>query len=212
MLQEESLTELTELQEQLQEQSWFNALSYVESEILGHIKFPEKCKQILFSSINYCYLVDRIERLLQKDEYKILKPKNNNNTNDKELYPCELEVTVNHVNIHIPFKENILTIYYHETNTIHIFNKNTSEKRTGNKIDELILKTIHDCNINTCEYIFTRGNQKGKKCETKALNDGTPGSDIYCRQCIKKTGAKAMIEKYRRGEDYYFKNIDYTNY
>ena len=217
MLQDEPLKEL---QQQLQEQSWENALGYLESEMLEHIKLPEKCKQILSSSINSCYFIYRIERLLQKDEYKVLKPNNTNNTNnenenenDNELYACELKVSTNHIYICIPFIEKSIRINYDEPNTIYIIcnENNIPHKRGGNKtdkIDEIILEAIHEFEkvfepihnpANTCEYVFTRGRNKGKICEGNVLNDGTKGSDKYCCRCINKP---SVLKEFRRTYQY----------
>ena len=37
-----------------------------------------------------------------------------------------------------------------------------------------------------CKYIFTRGPRKGHLCGISIDNDGTKGSDTYCRVCLSK--------------------------
>ena len=50
-----------------------------------------------------------------------------------------------------------------------------------------------DPNAPTCIYIFTRGKRKNDTCGNVAINDGSPGSDRYCKQCIGKSSAKEDI-------------------
>lgn len=52
-----------------------------------------------------------------------------------------------------------------------------------------------DPNAKKCIYIFTRGNSEGDKCNETVLGNETPGSDDYCKGCIKKKKVKLEIQK-----------------
>ncbi len=49
----------------------------------------------------------------------------------------------------------------------------------------------------TCKYLFQRGDNVGKECGEPVCNDGSPGSDTYCKTCIKK---KTVQKKIQSGE------------
>jgi len=54
-------------------------------------------------------------------------------------------------------------------------------------------KTV-DPNASKCEYKMTRGANSGKTCDTPVSNDGTPGSDRFCKACLKKAAVKSIVE------------------
>lgn len=66
----------------------------------------------------------------------------------------------------------------------------TPPKRRGGR-----RKKVVDPNAPRCSYLFTRGKKVGKECGEPALNDGSPLSDQYCKQCIKKTAVKKLISE-----------------
>jgi hypothetical protein len=54
-------------------------------------------------------------------------------------------------------------------------------------------KTV-DPNAAKCEYKMTRGKTPGKSCDAPVANDGSNGSDRFCKACLKKAAVKALIE------------------
>lgn len=52
---------------------------------------------------------------------------------------------------------------------------------------------VKDPNAVICCYIYTRGKRDGKQCTDPVLDNGSPGSDKYCKTCIKKAGVQKCI-------------------
>ncbi len=55
-------------------------------------------------------------------------------------------------------------------------------------------KKVVDPDAPVCEYITTRGQNPGTRCSKQVANDGSKGSDRFCKQCLKKAAVKAIIE------------------
>lgn len=66
----------------------------------------------------------------------------------------------------------------------------TTPKRRGGR-----QKKEYDEDHPKCIYEFVRGKKSGKKCGTPVLMDGTPGSEHYCKSCIKKSGVKSHLKQ-----------------
>ena len=45
-----------------------------------------------------------------------------------------------------------------------------------------------------CEYTMSRGKNQGQRCDAVVANDGTVGSDRFCKACLKKAAVKALVE------------------
>jgi len=45
-----------------------------------------------------------------------------------------------------------------------------------------------------CIYEFQRGNKKGQQCGYPVAGDGTRGSDLYCRNCLKKRTVQRRLD------------------
>ncbi len=50
-----------------------------------------------------------------------------------------------------------------------------------------------DPNAPKCVYQFQRGNKKGQVCAEAVANNGAPGSDQYCKNCLKKKTVQNRI-------------------
>ena len=48
--------------------------------------------------------------------------------------------------------------------------------------------------IPSCSYIMIRGKNMGNRCDQQILNDGSPGSNKFCKNCLKKTVVKRLNE------------------
>lgn len=55
-------------------------------------------------------------------------------------------------------------------------------------------KKAVDPNAAKCEYKMTRGTNSGKTCDTPVSNDGSLGSDRFCKACLKKAAVKSLLE------------------
>lgn len=64
-----------------------------------------------------------------------------------------------------------------------------SKKRGGR-----VKKEVNE-NLPNCQYKMTRGKSKGQECPNKIASDGTPGSDKFCKACLKKAAVKEILEQ-----------------
>ena len=56
-------------------------------------------------------------------------------------------------------------------------------------------KVHYDENHPRCIYVFQRGKKEGQTCKTPVLNDGSLGSDIFCKDCLGKASVKKDLEQ-----------------
>jgi len=54
-------------------------------------------------------------------------------------------------------------------------------------------KAPRDPNAPTCVYQFQRGNKKGQVCGEQVAQDGRPGAEEYCKNCLKKKTVQNRI-------------------
>ena len=64
---------VTELKQTLEEFSWQNGISYIEEELLPLVQLPKLMKNFMKTSIQYFFIVDRIERLIKTEKGTIVK-------------------------------------------------------------------------------------------------------------------------------------------
>ena len=64
-----------------------------------------------------------------------------------------------------------------------------SPKRRGGR-----QKKTYSSDHPKCTYIFTRGKSAGKQCNGPVLMDGSPGSEHYCKSCLKKSAVQAALK------------------
>ena len=55
-------------------------------------------------------------------------------------------------------------------------------------------KTPADPNGPKCSYQFQRGDKKGQVCGLPVANNGEPGGDQYCKQCLKKKTVQTNVK------------------
>ena len=52
-----------------------------------------------------------------------------------------------------------------------------------------------DPNLPICEYTLKRGKNPGQRCSNQVSGTASPGADRFCKQCLKKTAVKSLLEE-----------------
>lgn len=127
-------------------------------------------------------VADRLSKWLKND-------KNIDISSEEICQQFEMEFTPTPLISGLPHGVNIGTQMPNIPN--YMTGTSASPKRRGGRKK----KAPVDPNGPKCQYKFIRGDNIGKICEKPVLNNGNPGSDRYCKDCIGKKTVKDEIKQ-----------------
>lgn len=93
----------------------------------------------------------------------------------------------------MPTPTNVQTVMPSMPNYFATTTTSPQKKRGGGSAASKKKKET-DPNLPRCQYQMTRGDNKGKQCDNSIANDGSAGSDRFCKACLKKSAVQSKLK------------------